>query len=201
MTFLSTKAQTLNAKVGAIALFFGAFFTLLLTHTSLPLAPLRLLGLALVLFSVWAFCDEMGISKPLNRVGFVCFCMAVMSKVQVLLGVSEQFEARYFLLYSAFLLLATFFWSVALLHRQRGLKIVGAVGVLATVLPIMAIIVGHIALGFGAFIGITGLLTAAEGGAGVDTTFVTVVERLFGLWAYVVAWLLWKGHISNSAVA
>jgi hypothetical protein len=28
---------------------------------------------------------------------------------------------------------------------------------------------------------------------------VTLVERLFGLWGYVAAWLLWRGHVAAPA--
>ena len=31
-----------------------------------------------------------------------------------------------------------------------------------------------------------------------DLRFVIVVERIFGLWGYVAAWLLWRGHIVNN---
>jgi hypothetical protein len=27
---------------------------------------------------------------------------------------------------------------------------------------------------------------------------VTLVERIFGLWAYVAAWLLWRGYVAAS---
>lgn len=99
---------------------------------------------------------------------------------------------------AAFLLLAVLFWSVALLHRQRELKVVGAVGLLAAAAPIIAIVVGHIA-GLGAALGVSSLLSATQGATPTDTSFVTMVERIFGLWGYVAAWLLWRGHIVNPA--
>jgi len=195
-SLLISRAETLNAKVGAVTLAVGAFMTLLLSHLDASLAPLRILTIAIAAFAAWAFCDEMGLGKPLNRAGFVFFAIALMTKVQVLLGVATQFEGRYYLLYTAFLLLAVLFWSVAFLHRQRELKVVGAIGVLATLTPIAAIIVGHIAVGLGAAIGI-GSLLSASGDVHSDLGFVTMVERIFGLWAYVASWLLWRGHIVN----
>ena len=193
-SFLASRAQTLNARVGAVTLAVGAVMTLLLSHVDASLAPLRILTLAIAAFAAWAFCDEMGLLKPLNRAGFVCFAIALMTKVQILLGVATQFEERYYLLYTAFLLLAVLFWSVAFLHRQRELKVVGAIGVFATLTPIAAIIVGHVAVGLGAAIGIGALLSASSD-AHSDLGFVTMVERIFGLWAYVASWLLWRGHI------
>jgi hypothetical protein len=196
-SLLMSRAETLNAKVGAVTLAVGAFMTLLLSHVGASLAPLRILTLAIAAFAAWAFCDEMGLRKPLNRAGFVCFAIALTTKVQILLGVATQFVGRYQLLYAAFLLLAVLFWSVAFLHRRRELKVVGAVGVLATLAPIAAIIAGHIVVGFGAVVGVGSLLSATEGEVPSDLDFVTMVERIFGLWGYVAAWLLWRGHIVN----
>jgi hypothetical protein len=198
---LTSRAETLNAKVGAVTLAAGAFLTLLLTHVDASLAPLRILTLAVAAFAAWAFCDEMGLRKPLNRAGFVFFALAVITKVQTLLGVATQFAGRYHLLYAAFLLLAILFWSIAFLHRQRELKVAGTIGLLATLAPIAAIIVGHLVVGLGAAVGIGALLSATEGGTPSDLSFVTMVERIFGLWGYVAAWLLWRGHIAPAAAA
>lgn len=194
-SLLASRAPTLNARVGAVTLAAGALMTLLLSHTAVSLAPLRLLALAVAAFAVWAFADEMGIRKPLNRAGLVFFSIAAVAKVQVALGVEAQFAGRYLLLYAAFLLLAVLLWSVAFLHRQKELKVVGAVGVLATLTPIAAIVVGHVVVGVGATLGVGSLLAATNGLAPGDTSFVTMVERIFGLWSYVAAWLLWRGHI------
>ena len=181
-----------------MALALSGFMTLVLSHVSASLAPLRLLALAGSAFAAWCFCDEMGMRKPLNRAGFVVFVVAVAVKVQLILGVDAHVAGRYAMLFAAFLLLAVLFWSVAFLHRQRSLKVVGAVGVVATVLPIAALIAGHLAVGAGAFVGVKALLAAGEGAALSDRSFVTLVERLFGLWGYVAAWLLWRGHIAGA---
>jgi hypothetical protein len=190
-----SPARSLNSRVGAVALVLGAFSTLLLTHVAAGLAPLRLLALAASAFAAWCFCDEMGMRKPLNRAGFVFFAIAVGAKVQLILGVSAGYAGRYDLLYGAFILVALLCWSVAFLHRQRTLKVVGVVGVLASVTPIVALIVGHVALGAGAVLGVKATLAAAQGGGVADHSFVTLVERIFGLWAYAAAWMLWRGHV------
>lgn len=196
-SLLASRATSLNAKVGAVALAVAAFLILLLSHFSAPLAPLRMLSLALAAFAAWAFCDEMGMHKPLNRAGFVFFSIAVAAKIQIAIGVATEFAGRYYLLYAAFLLAAMLFWSLAFLHRQRTLKVVGAVGVLSSLASIVAVVVGHIALGTGAALGIGALLSATEGAAPTDLAFVTLIERMFGLWGYLTAWLLWRGHISR----
>lgn len=196
-SLFANRAQTLNAKVGAVTLAIGAFMTLLLSHTSVSLAPLRIVTLAIAAFAVWSFSDEMGIRKPLNRAGFVFFVIAAITKMQVALGVEQHLVGRYLLLYSASLLLAVLFWSAAFLHRQRELKVIGAVGLLATAAPIVTIVVGHLVVGVGASLGVSSLLAATQGATPSDTSFVTMVERIFGLWGYIAAWLLWRGHIAN----
>lgn len=164
------------------------------------MAPLRLLSLALAAFAAWSFCDEMGMRKPLIRAGFVFFAIAVATKVQIALGVATEFAGRYYLLYAAFLLAALLFWSVAFLHRQRTLKVIGAVGVVASLAPIIALVVGHVALGAGAVLGVGAMLSATDGAAPADLGFVTMIERMFGLWGYLAAWLLWRGHIQSSVL-
>lgn len=200
-SLFASRATSLNAKVGAVALAVAAFSILALSHFPEPLAPLRLLSLALAAFAAWSFCDEMGIHRPLNRAGFVFFAIAAATKVQICLGVAAELAGRYHLLYAAFLLAALLFWSVAFLHRQRTLKVAGAVGVLASLAPLVALIVGHVTLGAGAVLGIGAMLSAAEGAAPADLGFVTLIERMFGLWGYLTAWLLWRGHIRRPAPA
>lgn len=139
----------------------------------------------------------MGLRKPLNRAGFIFFAIAVGAKVQLIVGVEAGFVGRYYLLYAAFLLVALLLWSVAFLHRQRTLKVVGAVGLVASLAPIVALIVGHVVLGAGALFGVRAMLAAAQGSGPADHSFAALVERLFGLWGYAAAWLLWRGHIQT----
>jgi hypothetical protein len=195
MSIFTSRAPSANPRTAAVALAAAAFMTLLLTHLSVPLAPLRLLTLAIAAFAIWAFCDEMGMRKPLNRAAFVFFAIAMIAKAQIALGLAAEVAGRYYLLYAAFLLVAVLLWSVAFLHRQRALKVVGAVGVLATAFPIGAIVVGHLVVGVGAALGLSAILAATSGAAPSDLGFVILVERIFGLWAYVAAWLLWRGYI------
>ncbi len=196
--FLKAKTKSLNGRVASITLVFSALLTLILTHTSVPLTPLRICAITVATIAVWSFVDEMGVRKPLNRAGFVCFAIAVFCKVQISLGIEHSLLGRYMLLYAAFLLLSVLLWSVAFLHRKRELKIVGAVGLAATLVPLAAILIGHIAVGYGAILGVGTMLSASSGSIVQDNDFVIVVERIFGLWAYVAAFLLWKGHIVNS---
>lgn len=197
-SIVQSRATSLNAKVGAVALAAAAFTILLLSHFTEPLAPLRLLSLAVAAFAAWCFCDEMGMRKPLNRAGFVFFCIAAATKVQLTLGISADIVGRYHLLYASFLLTALCLWSVAYLHRQPMLKVIGALGVATSAATILALVIGHIVVGAGAIFGVGAILSAAEGLAPTDLSYVGLVERLFGLWGYLTAWLLWRGHIQSS---
>lgn len=199
VSIFASRSASFNAKVAAVTLIVGALMTLTLSHFSAPLAPLRIIAISIALFSAWAFCDEMGIKKPLNRGGFVFFLIAVIAKIQISLGIAEEFVGRYYLLYAAFLLLAVLAWSLAFLHRQNTLKVVGIVGLAASLAPIAIIVIGHLAVGVSAVFGVGALLSAASGNSLADLGFVTLVERIFGLWAYVAAWLLWRGHIQNNS--
>jgi len=78
---------------------------------------------------------------------------------------------------------------------------VGAFGVAATLVPIIALVAGHLVVGLGAALGVSAMLSAAEGAAPENLGFVTLVERIFGLWCYVAAWLLWRGHIKAAGLA
>jgi len=171
--------------------------TLALTHTDVSLAPLRILAIALAAFATWTFADEMGVHKPLNRAGMIFFSIAAITKVSLSIGVAEEVAGRYYMLYAGFLLLAVLFWSVAFLHRQKSLKIAGAVGVLATLVPIALLVIGHVAVGLGAVWGVTSLVAATDGAPITDISFVVVVERIFGLWCYAAAWFMWRGYMDQ----
>ena len=190
-----SDGRSRSAAVGAIALAVAAFLILLLSYSSEPLAPLRLLSLALAFFAAWSFCDELGMSQPLNRAGLVFFAIAAGAKVQVVLGVAPGVAGRYYLLYAGFVLAAVLFWSVTLLHRQRTVRVIGAVGVAATLAPIVALVVGHLVVGTGAFLGVGALLSATQGAAPTNLGFVTLIERVFGVWGFFAASLLWRGDI------
>lgn len=94
-SIFSSRAPSANARTAAVVLAAAAFLTLALTHFSAPLAPLRLLTLALAAFAIWAFCDEMGMRKPLNRAAFVFFAIAVVAKAQIALGLGSEVAGRY----------------------------------------------------------------------------------------------------------
>lgn len=184
-----------NARIGAIALAVSGIQLLALSHLSMPLSPLHLLTVVLGIFGAWCFAEEMGLRKPLNRAGLVLLCIAMMIRVQSTLGVPDAFAGRYALLYVAFLMSAVLLWSVALLHRQRTLKMIGAVALAASLSPLALLVLAHLAIGAGALLGANALVAAAEGTAPLSLTFVAWAERLFALWSLLAAAMLWRGLI------
>jgi hypothetical protein len=191
------QKPSLNARVGAVTLVVGSLALLGLAAQQHSLAPLRLITLSVNAFGVWAFCDEMGMRKPLIRAGFVAFVFAGFAKASALIDVRGEALGRYYLLYAFALMFAMLLWSVAYLHRQRKLKVAGTLGALASIAPILALIFGHLALGVGAIFGIGSLLAAADGAALSDYSFIKTMDVLFSMWGLVSAWFLWRGHIRS----
>jgi uncharacterized membrane protein len=191
----TAERTTLNARVSAWCLVTGAISALVLSLQSQPLAPLRLLTLAVITIGAWAFCDEMGMRKPLVRAGFVSYSIAVLARSIALIEPHSQAVGRYYLLYAFAILSSLLIWSVAYLHRQRDLKVAGAVGALVSVAPIVALVAGHIAVGAGAAFGISSLLAATEGAPLSDFSAVNNIDYIFGIWGFVTAWFLLSGRI------
>ena len=83
-------------------------------------------------------------------------------------------------------------------HREQTLKIVGSVGIAGTLGALVLLIVAHVVVGAGAILGVGAMLAATDGSAPTDLSFVTLIERMHGLWGYLAAWLLWRGYIQSS---
>lgn len=197
LSTLKPHAGSTNARIAAIALAVSALATIILTHTAEALSPLRILNLALTTFAAWALCDEMGLHKPLNRAGFVCFSFSIGSRFGAILGVASGMDGRYLLAYSALLMASMLFWSIAFLHRPTIPKTLAAIGVGASLATILVVIVGHLVIGVAALVGLQSLLGASGGAASTDLTFVHFVDRLFAAWSGAAAWLLWRGSIRD----
>jgi hypothetical protein len=190
---------SLNARIGALTLFAGAAALISMSLMSQPLSPLRLLTMAICTFGVWAFCDEMGMRKPLNRAGFVAFSFGCVAKAIALIDTHSAAIGRYYLLYAFAILFAMLLWSIAFLHRQRDLKVAGTIGAIASIAPILALVIGHLALGAGFMYGIGSLMEAADGGVLADYSFIKTIDVLFAIWSLVSAWFLWRGYIKSEA--
>lgn len=184
---------SLNAGFGAIGLVAGSGATV-----ALGLAPelvaLRFVALGVFACGAWAFADEMGADKPLNRAGLVCLGFAVVAKILVLLGVDGG-GASAGVLYAFALLFALLFWSIAFLHRGTGLKAIGAVGASMAVVPILILVAGHVFVGFGALWGMGALYSGMEGALADALRIVLIVEIVCAVWSVLAGIALWMGWI------
>lgn len=196
MSSMTQKSDvTLNARVGAIAILTGAGGVGVLALAPIILAPLTLLSIGLATFGIWALCDEMGMGKPLVRAAFVTFVLATGAKTLAMLNISSADIGRYYVFYAFSILIALLLWSVAFLHRQRDVKIAGAVGALAAITPIVLLIVGHVVVGVGGIFGVTALFAVAEGSPQTRYVAIDNVDLIFAVWAIVASTMLWTGRI------
>ena len=115
---ISTAAATLNAKVAAVGLIVGAVGLDFLNQFAPDLVPLRLMAAGALIFGAWAFCDEMGLRKPLNRAGFVTFAFAMFAVCFSILDPAIA-GGKLVLVYAFALLFAMLIWSAAFLPMQR----------------------------------------------------------------------------------
>ncbi len=194
---MESRLATLNAKVAGVSLVIGAILLHAVNQLDFSLQPVRLIIIATLIMGAWAFSDEMGLRKPLNRAAFVCFAGSMLGLTVTVLE-PEKFNLQtYVLLYSMALLFAVLIWSAAFLHRQKDLKVVGAVGAFASVLPLLALIVGHLSIGAGAVLGVQVLLKPEQGASVLSSGPVQLIEVVFILWSLATAIFLWRGKMSH----
>lgn len=194
---MDTERISLNAKVAAVSFPLGALFLHTLNQIEASVLPIRILAIALLVFGVWAFSDEMGIRRPLNRAAFVSFIIA-MAALGVAYLEPGKVGRHYYLVYAFGLLVSLLAWSVAYLHRDKTLKIVGAVGATAGFMPLILLIAGHISVGFGGVMGFGLLFDLPDDSSLLGTAQLNIIEALFVLWSIVASIFLLKGKIGTS---
>ena len=188
---------SLNAKVASVCILAGAIMLHILNQTNAGLIPLRLVSILVLIMGAWAFADEMGLRKPLNRAGFIVFMLAVLALGVTILEPALPEIGKYYLLYAFALLFAMLIWSMAFMHRKKEIKAVGRIGVVAAVVPIIALIVGHISVAAGAYIGVDSLLNMSGGHDMLVSIPIKAIEAAFICWALATAAMLWRGKLSQ----
>lgn len=193
------KPVALNARVAALCILSGAILLHLSNQTYTELVPLRIVTILILVMGAWAFCDEMGLKKPLNRAGLIVFLVAAMALSVTILEPSNKNIGQYYLLYSFTLLFAILIWSMAFMHRKQNIKTIGKVGALAAAVPITALIIGHLSVAAGAFIGVDSLLSMSGGHEILSSVPVKVIEATFIVWSCTAAFMLWSGNLTPTA--
>lgn len=188
---------TRTARDGAIALIAGAILMITLTFPPTQLAPLSLLALATLTFGVLGFCDEMGQSKMLVRAGLIAFILAIFARCSALMGVQSADIGRYYILYAFAAPIAIQLWSLAFLHRQQSLKILGALGTATSLAPIILLIAGHIVVGAGAFWGLAVLFEDGSSPELVRTSAVSKIDFMLAAWCICAGIVLLAGLVRS----
>jgi len=150
------------------------------------LVPLRIFGFILLLSGYLGLLSLLGLDRPLNRLSAVLAGYAAMGNLGWLLiePASEGFGFLYVLcLFGAF-----FVTSVAGLHRKGALRSAGLVGAAASVVPLLALVAGHVALGGFGLLGL-GWGMEAAGGNGFSTW---PADLLLAAWAVVAGLFLMR---------
>lgn len=190
---------SLNARVSAVSLIVGSVATLALGFAP-ELVPLRFVALGISVLGAWGFADEMGIYKPLNRAGLVALAFAALAKTLLLIEDSNPVSSSSLLLYAFALLLAVLLWSLALLHRDGQLKMAGAVGASTAMVPILALIAGHIFVGAGSLWGIGALYGELNGPTAAMPQINMVIEVVFAIWSLIASAALLTGRIGGDPI-
>lgn len=190
---------SLNARVSAVSLIVGSVATLALGFAP-ELVPLRFVALGVSVLGAWGFADEMGAHKPLNRAGLVALSFAATAKTLHLLGDGNTAASNSLLLYAFALLLALLLWSSAFLHRDGPLRIAGMIGASAAIVPILALIAGHILVGVGSFWGIGALYGELNAPTTDIPRIIMIIEIVFVFWSLIASAALWTGQISGDPI-
>ena len=193
-----TTSVGLNARVSAICLLVGAVLLHVLNQLHAQLVPIRIVTILILVMGVWTFCDEMGLRKPLNRAGLIVFLVSVMALGVTILEPMNKNIGQYYLLYSFTMLFAILIWSMAFMHRKQEIKTIGKIGGLAAAVPIVALIIGHLSVAVGAFIGVDSLLSMSIGHEILRSVPVKAIEATFILWSCATAFMLWSGRLTQN---
>lgn len=192
------KSVELNARVAAVCILLGAVLLHVFNQIYTELVPIRIVTILILVMGAWTFCDEMGLRKPLNRAGLIVFIVSVLALGVTILEPLNKNIGQYYLLYSFTLLFAILIWSMAFMHRTRKIKTIGKMGALAAAVPIVALIVGHLSVAIGAFIGVDSLLNMSGGHETLSSVPVKAIEATFIVWSCATAFMLWSGKLSPS---
>ena len=87
--------------------------------------------------------------------------------------------------------------SVALNARVSAVCIL--LGALAAAVPLVALIVGHLSVAVGAYIGVDSLLSMSAGHDILRSIPVKAIEATFILWSGATAFMLWSGKLTQAS--
>ncbi len=186
--------SSFNGKVAGIAISLSSLGLSMVAWQAQPLGPITIFLLGTMAFGLWAFCDEMGIEKPLIRAGLVAFWLAVLGRVAAILGSAISPSSAY-ILYAIAASISILLWSVAFLHRSNIPKLTGLVGAIAGFIPVIVFVLGHILVGTAIIFGSASVLAIGAYPEEFSMREVEIIDYLLSAWGIATAWLLLTGRI------
>ena len=181
-----------NARTGALFLSASAPLNLLLHTQGARLGPLSYASWLGVSFGILCFCEEMGSSRPLNRAGLVLFAAAFCADTVATLAIDPGLVARAHLLYAFTILGALVLWSLALMHRTKTAKAVGAVGAAVGGGALVLLVAAHLLLGTATILGFSQLFTTLEAPDRSNFDALAMIDSVLCVWCLSVSVLLWN---------
>lgn len=188
---------SLNARAGALVLSVSAPFNLILHMQGARLGPLSYASWLGVSFGVLCFCEEMGAGKPLNRAGLVLFAAAFCANTVALLAIDPSLVARAHLLYAFVTLGALVLWSVALMHRTKAAKAVGAVGAALGGGALVLLVAAHLLLGTATILGFSQLFAMLDEPSRSTFDALAMIDSVLCFWGLATSVLLWNVRLRD----
>jgi len=186
-----------NARMGALFLTVGAPMNLFLHMQGARLGPLSYASWLGVSFGTLCFCEEMGASKPLNRAGLVLFAAAFCADTMATVAIDPSLVARSHLLYAFAILGALVFWSVALMHRTKTAKAVGAVGAAVGGGAIGLLVAAHLLLGTATILGFSQLFATLDEPGRSTFDALATIDSILCVWCLSASVLLWNVRLRD----
>lgn len=139
------------------------------------LIPLRILAYVLMMSGYLGLLSALGLGKPLNKLSAVLAGYGAVGHLGwLLMPTPDAFGAVYIVcMFAAFLVT-----SVAGLHRKDIMRSAGIFGAVGTAVPLVVLIVGHVALGGFGFLG----MAWGRGAVSVETLILWPAEALLASW-------------------
>lgn len=193
---MNNPAPSRNARGAAVALLVGGPLNLFLHLLGPGLGPLSYVSWLVVSFGILCFCQEMGAARPLNRAGMVLFAAAFCANTLAMLAVDPATIVRAQLLYAFAVLGALVFWSVALMHRTKTARAVGAVGTTVGGGALLLLLAAHLLLGSVTVAGFSQLFSALSEPARPTFAALVVIDSLLCVWCLSASVLLWTTRLA-----
>ncbi len=187
-----------NARTGAIALALFAPLHWVVSLAGGQLAPTAFACWLGISFGILCLCEELGASKPLNRVGLVLFGAAFCARLLMTVALEPTLHVRAQLLFAFAVMGALLFWSVALMHRAEAPRVAGILGGAIAGSTLGVILMAHLLVGTATIWGFGALFAALSMPARDTHDAMLIIDAILALWALVISALLWRHNLRTT---